>query len=858
MFELLSNPYFLLVVGLVLLAGFVWSVWQRRQPPALAMTTVAYARIIEDLDDGVFVLDSKNRIVTVNQAALAMVDALTLETVGQSVDHVFAGMPDMLERYRDAPQANTILSDMQEDGLHYYALNITPLTDEQGELAGRVVRFHDETARIDAEDQVRKLSQAVEYSGSIIFMTDAAGHIEYVNPTFTTVTGYTLNEVLGHTPRLLQSGESSPAVYATLWEKLSAGQEWRGEFHNRKKNGELYWVQSTISPVLDASGTITHFVSIQEDVTEQKRMIEQERRQRILAEALRDNAAMINSTLNLTEVLDRVLDNIERVLDVPHDLIRIMLISEQGTASAVVFRAVPGATVNAVKMRTLQLPVSTTRNLYEVVSSGQPVIIPDVSQYEGWIETRTTPLVQAVLTLPIRLENEIIGFLQLDATEQDIFTAEHADMLQPFADQAAIAIRNARMFGSSQDQVYRLDLLNRITTISLGTLDIAALLAEFVEVTAAITGGEGCVINLWDGENNQVETSVVSSSCRMRWQDVSAATLNTFTGAVLRAGETLALVEDAPTIAAYPGLDVVLRDRMVWALPLQAAEQNLGVLLLAFDARQEPARDDLLCAHQAAELIALAISQTRSFTDLENRNRELDAFSHTVAHDLRAPLSLIVGYMALVESDEQAVVHIASYAKEALHAAENMNDMIEGLLLLSQLRSSTDVVDITVPVDLNQATKAALNRFRITIQQRGVAVDIQADMPAVQAYSPWVEEVVANLVSNAIKYIGRDNEQPQISIEAVRQGADVRCMVIDNGVGISPENQATLFEMFSRFHQSEARGLGLGLSIVQRIVTRLGGSIGVESAPGTGSTFWFTLPATVADDGLADGDYPVQ
>ncbi len=127
-------------------------------------------------------------------------------------------------------------------------------------------------ARRKAEETLRKLSRAVEQCSASIVITDAEGAIEYVNPMFTEVTGYTMEEVLGKNPRILRSGETRPEVYRQLWETICAGQDWRGEFHNRKKSGELYWEQASVSPVRGPDGAITHFVAVKDEITERKRV----------------------------------------------------------------------------------------------------------------------------------------------------------------------------------------------------------------------------------------------------------------------------------------------------------------------------------------------------------------------------------------------------------------------------------------------------------------------------------------------------------------------------------------------------------------------------------------------------------
>ncbi len=118
------------------------------------------------------------------------------------------------------------------------------------------------------------LQRAVEQSASVIVITDAEGCIEYVNPRFTEVTGYSAEEAIGQTPRLLKSGEASLEVYQELWRTIKSGEEWRGDLHNRRKDGTLYWASETISPIRNGRGEITHFIAVQEDVTEARELAE--------------------------------------------------------------------------------------------------------------------------------------------------------------------------------------------------------------------------------------------------------------------------------------------------------------------------------------------------------------------------------------------------------------------------------------------------------------------------------------------------------------------------------------------------------------------------------------------------------
>ncbi len=142
----------------------------------------------------------------------------------------------------------------------------------------RAVLAHDVTERLRNESTLRKLSQAVEQSPVSIVITDATGAIEYVNPNFTRLTGYTLDDVRGENPRILSSGETPPETYRDLWQTIAAGGEWRGVFHNRKKDGTKFVERAAVSPIVDDDGRISHFVAVKEDITEQLALEEQLRR----------------------------------------------------------------------------------------------------------------------------------------------------------------------------------------------------------------------------------------------------------------------------------------------------------------------------------------------------------------------------------------------------------------------------------------------------------------------------------------------------------------------------------------------------------------------------------------------------
>ena len=163
-----------------------------------------------------------------------------------------------------------------KNGINIYGLiNAVGEFDEAGELIQIKGYIIDITVRKIAEEELLKLGRAVSQSPASVVITNLQGDIEYVNQKFCSLTGYSEEEVIGKNPRILNSGYSDNTFYKELWNTLLSGNEWQGEFHNKKKNGELFWETSLISPLVNQNGDITHFIAIKEDITEKKKMLDE-------------------------------------------------------------------------------------------------------------------------------------------------------------------------------------------------------------------------------------------------------------------------------------------------------------------------------------------------------------------------------------------------------------------------------------------------------------------------------------------------------------------------------------------------------------------------------------------------------
>jgi len=174
---------------------------------------------------------------------------------------------------------------------------------------GSIWIYADISERHHAEQEVHKLLQAVEQSPASIVITNREGLIEYVNPRFTSVSGYSSREALGQNPRILQSGETPPEIYQELWQSILTGKEWRGVVRNRRKNGELFWEEASISPILDEKGQITHFLAVKEDITERKRVEDELEQHRLHLEDLVERRTTdLSTALEAAKIADQTKD----------------------------------------------------------------------------------------------------------------------------------------------------------------------------------------------------------------------------------------------------------------------------------------------------------------------------------------------------------------------------------------------------------------------------------------------------------------------------------------------------------------------------------------------------------------------
>jgi sensor domain CHASE-containing protein/signal transduction histidine kinase len=320
-------------------------------------------------------------------------------------------------------------------------------------------------------------------------------------------------------------------------------------------------------------------------------------------------------------------------------------------------------------------------------------------------------------------------------------------------------------------------------------------------------------------------------------------------GWVMQHKENVIVSDTAADSRFFPDVDekIEFQTRSLLAVPLRVRGSVIGVLEMVNKLTGEFSEDDLNLAETLAASTAIAvdnarlIEELRQYTaELEAQNAELDAFAHTVAHDLRNPLSVLVGVSSYLEEMHARIEsnEVVSNLHTITQTGEKLTNIINELLLLASVRKMEDID--TGPLDMATIVGEAQERLADMIEETRAEVTVPDAWPLAVGHSPWIEEVWVNYISNALKYGGT---MPRVELGATEQGEGfARFWIRDNGRGIAKEEQERLFTQFARLHQVHVEGYGLGLSIVQRIIEKLGGKVGVESEPGQGSTFYFTLP----------------
>ncbi len=492
------------------------------------------------------------------------------------------------------------------------------------------------------------------------------------------------------------------------------------------------------------------------------------------------------------------------------------------------------------------------------VRENRPIRVDDVRQDKHWypeVDRRSHFVTRSLLCAPMTAHGTVIGVLEiLNRRDGRPFDEDDERLLTALAAQAAVAIQNARLFAMTDQalaaRVEELSMMQRIDRELNATLDYQQTMERALEWAIQRTSADaGLIAVLAEEDGRQGLRLLVSQGYPPDAVEPYRETLwpldRGIVGRVARTGRPELVSDvryDPDYVAAVEGMVAQI------TVPIWREEQIIGIIVLESARPGQLDQDALDFVVRLADHAAIAIENARLFAAVEAANRAKTDFISFVSHELKQPMTAIKGYTdLLVKGLAGDLTETQRSFLEVIRSNVNrMDTMVQELLDISRIESGRLRLEIG-QVTLREAVEEAVRVIRqeIEAKRQTLEVEIAEAVPPVRADRNRVVQILTNLLSNAYKYTP---EEGHIRVTVQSNGGFVVCSVSDTGIGIAPEEQERLFTKFFRSQHPVVRnvpGTGLGLVITKSLVELQGGRIWVQSEPGKGSTFTFTLPAAV-------------
>ena len=641
-------------------------------------------------------------------------------------------------------------------------------------------------------------------------ITDPKGAIEYVNPYFTRATGYTFEEARGQNPRILNSRQQPPEFYQEMWSVLAAGKEWHGDFCNRKKNGELYWERASISPVRNAAGEIAHFVAVKEDITGQK--------QAELIRVARSRVLEQFSTANtLGDIFSALVCYVEEIF--PGCPASVLMLDESGRRLRCgASTGLPEFYNQAIDGLEIGPQVGSCG---AAAYSGQRVVVEDIETHPNWIPFRSLARqagLRACWSEPILSSaGKVVGTFAVYSLQpatpkgDDLYQLEEASRL------AGLVIERKRTEQALQ-----------LTQFSVDTAHDAIFWirpdASFFYVNEAacrLTGySRDKLLRMTASDLNPAHPQEAWSA---HWNELRKKKTLTFDANLRRKDGGATLVE-------------------VNANYLERDGQEFNFAFVGDITERKQAEAELHHAKEAAEAA----------------NRAKSVFLANMSHEIRTPLNAILGFSQLLQRDRALTGPHREHLRTINRSGEHLLALINDILEMSKIEAGR-VTLTPVTFDLHGLLEDLERMFRLRAETKGLQLEVIGRDQAprqVTMDEGKLRQVLINLLSNAVKF--SDQGGVTVRVSAHRDSGQPRRLSVDvqdSGIGIAQEDFERIFEPFGQAQNAgmAREGTGLGLSISRGFVRMMGGELTVQSQPGVGSVFRFTLPFEEAPLGAAEG-----
>ncbi|MFB6251621.1 MAG: histidine kinase N-terminal 7TM domain-containing protein [Halobellus sp.] len=797
----------------------------------LDLVPVARQRLVESLDDAVFVLDADGRVVETNPAGRASVCLRpgVDDPVGEPLQSVLRDELAEKSIFESTESECTIRVDGDERHLWARTMPVTgPGTQDVAILTVTDVtdRRHRERELEDISD---RLESFIEAAPVAILAVDPAGEVTLWNSAAEEIFGWSEAEVLGEfnpvIPDENRDGQSELRERAFNGESLS-----KVELQRRTKDGTRLDVTLSSVPLHDADGDLIEVVAFLNDVTERKEAL---RGLRESERSLRELYRITSDTdLSFEEKLNRILELGRERLDLPFAFLTRIDDDTQYIVEAVGShdRLQPGATgplSEAYCRKTVQ-----RNGLLGVQDAADEGFASDPA-YERYN-------LGCYLGGRVVVNEELYGTLCFAGSEsrEYSFTESEQAFVELLVQWAGYELAQNRLEGTLRE-------LQRVAgeLMQAGSIDEIGDIA--VESAEEILGLE--VTGIWSYDEQQEALLPISETPAARELFGSAPRYEPGSGltwTVFERGEK-AVFEDVSTVQGRFNPDTDIRAEVIVPLGDQGAIATGSVSEHEFS-DTDIELFELFGSTVTSAMLRMEREQTLQETraKLERSNEDLEQFAYVASHDLQEPLRTVSSYLQLLERryGEDVDEEGQEFIDFAVNGAERMSEMIQALLEYSRVDTRGEPL---TPTSMDDVYRKAHQNLRVTIDETNATVTTDR-LPTVQGDEPQLVRLFQNLLDNAIKYAG--DTQPRVHVSAERTGSQWAFAVEDNGIGMTAKDAERVFQVFERLHSRESyAGTGIGLAMCRKIVDRHGGDIWVESAQGEGSTFHFTLPATTDD-----------
>jgi PAS domain S-box-containing protein len=803
-------------------------------------TRAQLAAIVESSDEAIIGKTLDGIITSWNEGAERVYGYVAAEVVGRPISilippDLIDELPAILNRMRMGESINHYeTARLRKDGQRInVSLTLSPIRDSAGNISGASTIARDITERKRAEEQITYQAYLLENVNDAVIGSDENSIIRFWNQGAERIFGWKAEEVLGRSGAEILRSELLNTNRETVLKILAEQGRWRGEAIFYRKDGSQVIMEVSSITLRDANGPITGYVSVNRDITERKQAEEELRKNAARTQALADISGTLATVhLDYQAVLDAAA---RRTTELIGDACSIRLVSDDGQWLELASLYHPEPKTLAFLREILGTnPLRTdTGSVAQIIQTGRPMLIPVISpeQLRAIVPATAWSILEhisihSLLTVPLRAQGGVLGTLTLTRNQPDRpYTSEDEAFLQDLADRAALSIANARLHAAMQELNNGLEqrVVERTSALSQANSLLQMMLDHMPDQIYFKDAQSRFIRN----SRSQAKALGLSDPA----EAVGKSDFDFFPHAqqsyekeqeIMRSGKPL--VDEEERVVWPDGRETWVSTTKI-PLPDESG-QIIGTFGISRDITERKRAEVAL---QKAKL------------ELEAANKELEAFSYSVSHDLRSPLRTIDGFSQALLEDyaDQLPAEGQNHLMRVRAATQRMGQLIDDLLNLSRVtRASMKLV----PVDLSQLARSIVAELQRTQPERRVNFKITPNLKA-SGDPGLLRAVLENLLNNAWKFTSK-REQAEIEFGSKHENDETVYFIRDNGAGFDMAYADKLFGAFQRLHaMTDFSGTGIGLATVQRIIHRHGGRIWAEGAVDQGATFFFTLPA---------------